>query len=273
MFRQGLARWMLVTGLWMVGAVGGGLAQDGYPPVEQLTVNVINVYPHDTTAFTQGLLVGDDGLLYESTGRYGASSLRSVEVETGAVLRRYDLPETFFAEGLALVEDRLYQITWREQTAIVYELATGAEANTFEPLGTYQYGGEGWGLCYDGDSLYMSDGSNTISRRDPETFQVMATYRVTLHGAFIDQINELACVGDDIYANLWQSDTIIRFDKSDGTVNAVIDARGLISPDERAAFGSGAVLNGIAYNPESETFYITGKLWDRLFEVTFEPVG
>ncbi len=244
---------------------------DDFPTVERLSMEVLNTYPHDTEAFTQGLLVGEEGLLYESTGRYGQSTLRAVEPETGEVVRRYDLPPEIFAEGLALVDDRLYQITWREQIAVVYDLETGADEDTFEPFGTFGYSGEGWGLCYDGESLYMSDGSGTINVRNPETFQPTAQYMVTLYGVFVDEINELECVGDDVYANIWNSDTIIRFDKTTGIVNAVIDGGNLLSPEVLASYPGGAVLNGIAYNPESETFYVTGKLWESVFEVNFVP--
>ncbi len=258
--------------LLMVSAAGaqdeGGTFE---PPVEQLTVEVLAEYPHDTDAFTQGLLL-HEGLLYESTGRYGQSDLRAVEPETGEVVREFDLPEQFFAEGLALVDDQLIQLTWREQAAIVYELETGADEGTFEPLGTFQYTNEGWGLCYDGEALYHSDGTNTITVRDPETFASTDTFRVTLYGAFVDQLNELECVGDSLYSNVWQSDTILRIDKATGEVTGVIDATGLMSTERRVSLGSGAVLNGIAYNADDETFYLTGKLWDALYEVRFVAV-
>ncbi len=247
-------------------------AQDAPPvEVEQLRVEVLASYPHDTNAFTQGLLLHDDGLLYESTGRYGMSTLRAVEIETGALVREYALPEQFFAEGLALVDERLIQLTWRENTALVYNLQTGADADTFEPTAAFQYAGEGWGLCYDGELLYHSNGSNTIQVRDPITFDVVRQFRVTLHGAFVDQLNELECVGDDIYSNVWQSDAILRFDKQTGVVNAVIDAAGLLTDEERSQVGGNGVLNGIAYDEENDVFFITGKLWSTMFEVQFIP--
>ena len=236
--------------------------------VDVLEIEVLNEYPHDPDAFTQGF-VYSDGMIYESTGRYGESTLRSVEIETGAVIRNFDVPEEIFAEGLALVDDRLYQISWREQVAIVYELETGLEANTFEPLGVFQYQGEGWGLCYDGEALYMSDGSPTIAIRDPETFQAIGSYRVTLYGVFVDEINELECVGDELWMNVWNTDTILRADKATGIVTGVIDASSLLTPEERAGLSSSAVLNGIAYNPDDDVFYITGKLWEKVFEVRF----
>lgn len=257
--------------LVMLLAVSVVSAQEvGFPPVEVLAIEVISERPHDTNAFTQGLLLHTDGLLYESTGLYGQSTLRAVDPQTGDVLRRYDLPEQFFAEGLALVDDRLIQLTWREGAAFVYELDAGAENDTFEPLGTFAYNQEGWGLCYDGEVLYHSDGTTSITVRDPETFAPARTFPVTLYGAFVDEINELECVGDDIYANVWNSDTILRFDKN-GVVNAVIDGSGLMSAEERAQMGGGAVLNGIAYDPENDVFLITGKLWDTLYEVRFVP--
>lgn len=247
-------------------------AQD-LPPVELLTVEVISERPHDTSAFTQGLLL-HEGLLYESTGRRGQSTVREVDPLTGEVLRRFDVPPEIFGEGLALVGDRLIQLSWQAQVALVYNLApTDAAPDSFEPVGLYQYAGEGWGLCYDGTSLFMSDGSTQIQVRDPETFQQTGGYRVTLHGVFVDELNELECVGDHIYANVWQSDTIIRFDKQTGIVDQVINATGLLSDAERAGLESAAVLNGIAYDAENNVFLITGKLWPSLFEVRFVPEG
>ncbi len=230
--------------------------------VSQLVPEVINRYPHDADAFTQGLLL-HAGEFYESTGLYGESDLRRVEPTTGEVLQITDVPEEFFAEGLALVNDRLIQITWRENTAFVYD------RETFEQIDSYTYEGEGWGLCYDGDSLYMSDGSPTITRRDPQTFEVLDTFSVTVEGTPVEELNELECVSDQIYANVWQSDLIVRFDTSNGIVNAVINAAGLLTPEERATAENIDVLNGIAYNTEDDTFYITGKLWPTLFEVRF----
>ena len=265
---------MLVFVLLLVMTAASVAAQDTDPfaPVEMLTMEVISERPHDSSAFTQGLLL-HDGLFYESTGRYGESTLRAVDPETGEVLRRYDLPEQFFAEGLALLDGKLYQLTWREGAAIVYEIETGADEDTFEPLGAFQVNMEGWGLCADDAFLYHSNGSNTITVRDPETFEPVRSFRVTLYGVFVDQINELECVGDDIYANVWQSDTILRFSKTDGVVSAVIDGSDLISAGERATLDAGAVLNGIAYDAENDVFLVTGKLWNSVFEVQFVPAG
>ena len=237
--------------------------------VEILVPQIVARFPHDSSSFTQGLLLHEDGFFYESGGgsaAYGGqSSLRQVDPLTGEVLRQVDLRDDIFAEGLALVDDRLIQITWRNQAAIVYDLAT------FEPIDVYQYNGEGWGLCYDGTNVYMSDGSGNITVRDPQTFQPINFIRVTLFDLPTDELNELECVGDHIYANVWNTDTILRIDKFTGVVDGVIDASGLLTPEERAALQSGQVLNGIAHHPETGNFYLTGKEWSQLFEVTLVP--
>jgi glutaminyl-peptide cyclotransferase len=161
---------------------------------------------------------------------------------------------------LARVDTRLIQLTWQEQQAFVYDL------NTFEPVKSFTYEGEGWGLCFDGTHLLMSNGSPTISLRDPETFELVSQLQVTFRGVPLPMLNELECTGDHLYANVWQSDFIVKIEKVTGRVVAVVDASGLLSPAEAA---EADVLNGIAYNPENDTFLITGKLWPKLFEVRF----
>lgn len=234
--------------------------------VTQLIPQVLNVYPHDTDAFTQGLLLYNN-LFYESTGRYGQSDVREVDPFTGEVLRRVDLDAAYFGEGLERVDDRLIQITWREETAFIYDLAT------FDQIGTFSYEGEGWGLCYDGEYLFMSDGTPTIMRRDPVTFSPLESIPVTLEGEPIHNINELECVGDDIYANIWLTDMIVRINKHSGIVNAVINADNLLTEEQYAELTGNAVLNGIAHDPENDTFFITGKLWPSMFEVRFVPAN
>lgn len=231
----------------------------GGPGVVQMVPEVVGTRPHDLMAFTQGLILYD-GSLYESTGLYGSSSLREVDPETGAVIRQIPLAEQYFAEGLERVDDRLIQITWQEQIAFVYDI------NTFEPINTFNYDGEGWGLCYDGVDLYMSNGSDQLTLRDPETFAVRETVSVTLEGQPVVRLNELECVGSTVFANIWQTDTIVQIDKESGEVVAVIDAAGLLTDEERMLTD---VLNGIVYLPESDTFLITGKLWPKMFEVRF----
>jgi len=193
---------------------------------------------------------------------------------TVQLLRRYDLADEFFGEGLALANDRLYQLTWREGTALVYDLETGADTNTFEPIGGYLYNDrEGWGLCYDGEFLYHSDGSNSILLREPESFTPVDQIEVTMYGAFVDQLNELECVGDDLYANVWNSDVILRIDKATGDVTGVIDASSLLTAEQRSTLSGSAVLNGIAYDEANDVFLVTGKLWPSLFEVEFVPLA
>jgi glutamine cyclotransferase len=236
------------------------------PVIEQLIPNVISVRPHDTTSFTEGLFL-DNGVLYESAGQYGHSDVRTADPQTGKVLARTGLDAQYFGEGIARVGDQLFQLTWREGTAFVYD------AKTLRPLGTLSYNGEGWGLCYDGQSLWASDGSHALTARDPRTLSALGRVAVTYDGLFIDQLNELECVGDSIYANVWNTDYIVRIDKATGRVTARIDASGLLTAEERAALPSGAVLNGIAYDAQNDTFLVTGKLWPKVFEVRFVAAG
>ncbi len=248
-------------------AFGSALAQDEnplYESVQFLVPEVISVREHDPAAFTQGFLFYN-GSIYESTGRYGESTLREVNPDTGAVIRQISIPEQYFAEGLERVGDRLIQLTWKAGIAFVYDI------NTFEQVGTFDYTGEGWGLCSDGRYLYMSDGSPFIDLRDQQTFEVIFSGLVTAQASIVERINELECVGDYIYANIWQTNYIIKIDKTNGVVVAIIDATNLLTPDERASLDAQEVLNGIAYDPDTDTFLLTGKHWPKVFEVRFVP--
>jgi len=230
-------------------------------PPETLRVEVLSVRPHDPAAYTQGLLLQEQ-MLYESTGRYGESSLRRVDPRTGQVLQEIDLAPDIFGEGLALHDNRLVQLTYRKQIALVYEI------DGFGTLGQFSYQGQGWGLCHDGEHFIMSNGSAVLTVRDSATFRVLNQIYVTRNGSPVLNLNELECVGDDIYSNIYLSDKIVRIAKDTGKVLSDIDASGLLSVAERL---SADVLNGIAYDPENETFLITGKLWPKLFEVRFVP--
>jgi glutaminyl-peptide cyclotransferase len=231
---------------------------------EQLIPKIISTSPHDTSSFTEGL-VWYDGLLYESAGLYGKSNLRKVDPETGQVLQRLDDPAQVFGEGLALEGNHLVQLTWHEGIAYLYDL------DTFVQTGTFSYEGEGWGLCFDGQRFYMTDGSAGISVRDAKTFAVTGKLQVAQDGKPVTMLNELECVGDSLYANVWKTNEILRLDKATGRITAVIDASGLLTPQETAAAGTEGVLNGIAYDPADNTFLITGKLWPKMFEVRFVP--
>jgi glutamine cyclotransferase len=250
---------LVISALSAVGFLSASSNAEQGKPVEQLRVQVVKTYPHDRGAFTQGLLL-HQGSLYESTGQVGQSSLRQVEVETGRVIRKVDVPRPYFAEGLALVGDRLIQLTWQRGRAFVYDRRTFARQNEF----TYQ--GEGWGLCYDGTSLVMSDGSANLTYRKPSDFTVVKTVRVTMDGRPLAQLNELECVEDAVYANVWQTETIVRIDPASGRVTQRITAANLLSPIERQGVD---VLNGITYDPADKTFLITGKYWPKLFRVKF----
>lgn len=232
---------------------------------QDLTVEVVDQLPHDQGAFTQGLLL-EGGVLYESTGLVGRSSLREVEPRTGEVVKQRDIPSPFFAEGLALVEDELLQLTYRAGKLFRWDL------ETFEPLGEVAYDGEGWGLCYDGEALWMSDGSARLMRRDPVSFDLIDEVTVLRDGERVVRLNELECVGGAVYANVWLTDEIVRIDPSDGRVTATVDASPLreLMPLE---LSGDAVLNGIAYDAERDLFLVTGKLWPSLFAVNFVPAG
>ena len=233
------------------------------PPVGSaplaLKASVVRSYPHDRGAFTQGL-VWQNGVLYESTGLVGRSSLRKVELATGTVTKQVEVPAPYFAEGLAEVGNRLLQLTWQHGKVFVYD------KDTFARVAEFSYQGEGWGLCHDGQSVIMSSGSDALTVRNPATFAVTRTVKVTMDGKPLDRLNELECVGGEVYANVWTTDTIVRIDMKSGRVTARIDASGLLSPAERAGVD---VLNGIAHDPADGTFLITGKLWPRIFRVRF----
>jgi glutaminyl-peptide cyclotransferase len=231
---------------------------------EQLKVKVLAKIPHDPTAFTEGLVLAN-GKMYESAGLDGQSTLREVDPATGKVLRKISLDKQYFAEGISVVGDKIIQMTWQQHVAFVYDLAT------FKQIGTDTYMGEGWGQCYDGTHIYSSDGSSTITMRDPDTFAAISQIKVTESGKPIDQLNELECVGNKLYENVWHTDNILEIDKTNGQVTAVIDASGLLTPPEAQAAGTEGVLNGIAYDPQKQDFIITGKLWPWMFEVQFVP--
>ena len=224
---------------------------------ERLRVRVVETHPHETDAFTQGLL-WHEGHLYESTGLRGRSTLRKVDLASGRVLERRDVDPRIFAEGLARVGDRLYQLSWQRGEAHVWTL------DGFEHVRSFSYEGEGWGLCWDGERLVMSDGSDRLSFRDPETFEVVRSVGVRDEDGPVRELNELECVDGQVWANVWQTDRIVRIDPSDGHVTATVDASGLLTEEQR---WEADVLNGIAWIPERERFVLTGKLWPHAFEV------
>jgi glutamine cyclotransferase len=250
----------MATGL-VLGAASWPPSQAPSPtPVTELGYEIVSVRPHDTQAWTEGLLLDADGRLFESTGISGQTSLREVDPITGVVLRSVSPDGPEYGEGLALVDDRFIQLTWQDGVALLWD------ADTFAPAGRIPYAGEGWGLCHDGERLIMSDGSETLTFRDPTTFDTIGSVAVTLRGEPLDRLNELECVEGWVWANVWETDEIVRIDPATGVVTGILDASGLIEPHP-ALVDPGAVLNGIAFDPAAGTFLLTGKLWPSLFEV------
>lgn len=222
------------------------------------TYQVVHTYPHDQHAYTQGLIYLD-GHLYESTGLNGQSSLRMEDLETGRTLQFQDVPSKYFAEGLASWGSTLVQLTWQSHTALVYDRFS------FHLLRTLSYSGEGWGLTQDGKSLILSDGTATLRFLDPVTFHELRRVTVKDRGDQVTQINELEYVHGEIYANIWHTDRIARISPATGKVLGWIDLSGLLPANQRSS--PEAVLNGIAYDPEHNRLFVTGKLWPKLFEI------
>ena len=249
-------------------ANGEARAEASQPPaatpgeVQQLRFETLRVLPHDRRYFTQGLL-WQEGLLYESIGQLGESALIAWDPETGEEVERVDLPDELFGEGLARVGDDLVQLTWRNGVALRWSLPP------FLKVGEHTYEGEGWGLATDPDSgrLYMSDGSDVLEIRDPETFEVLDSLPVRRpDGTPMRYLNELEFADGSLYANLWTTETILRIDPVTGLVTAEIDASGLL---DTVPVEGVDVMNGVAYHPDTRTFWITGKHWPLIFEGVF----
>jgi glutamine cyclotransferase len=226
------------------------------PPSLLTPYEVVSSYPHDPKAFLQGW-VWHDGGFYESTGLNGESTLRRVAFPSGEVVRKIDVPKEYFAEGLAMIGDRLIQLTWRTRKGFVYD------RESFGLLGEFPYETEGWGLTYDGTSLIMSDGSANLYFLDPETYQVTRTQPVTLDRRPLPQLNELEWIKGEVWSNVWHTDMIVRIDPASGQVVGVLDLTGLL-PSRR---DDDDVLNGIAYDAETDRTFVSGKRWPLLFEI------
>lgn len=232
-------------------------------PVPTYDYEIVKTYPHDPKAFTQGLEF-HDGLLYEGTGGKDGddffSSLRKVDYTTGKVQQKYDIPREYFGEGITILGDKIYQLTWREMTAFEYDL-------NFKLLRELRYTGEGWGLTNDGTNLIMSDGTHVIRFVDPQDFKTVRTIAVNDEkGKPVMQLNELEFVKGEIWANIWQTGWIVRIDPATGKLLGRIDMNKL-SDEEQAKNPRADVLNGIAYDPSGDRLFVTGKLWRSLFEI------
>jgi glutaminyl-peptide cyclotransferase len=258
------AGWSL-CGLLLFGGVLIAWAMAVNPRVPVHGYEVVNVYPHDPRAFTQGLAFDEEGQLYEGTGLFGESTLRKVDLKTGqpdenAYVR---LNPQFFGEGIAIVGDRIFQLTWQNQVALVFD------RQSFKYLNSFPYRGEGWGLTYDGTHLIMSDGTARLRFIDPKTFRTVSRLRVMDGNREVSKLNELEYVEGEIYANVWHSDRIARISPKTGKLLGWIDLAGLLKPGE--VDHEEAVLNGIAYDAKNKKLYVTGKNWPKLFEIRVKP--
>lgn len=233
-------------------ANAGSARQDAY--------EIVGNYPHDPTAFLQGLL-WYDGAFYESTGSHGTgfSTLRRLEFPSGKILQSVKLATEYFGEGLTLVDNRLIQITWESKRGFVYD------RDTFRLLREFSYDTEGWGITYDGKNLVMSDGSNVLTYLDPQTFEPVRKVSVTMNGRSVYEINELEFIEGEIWANVWHTDMILRIDPATGRVNSFLNLKGILPQEMRT--DPEAVLNGIAYDAKDKRIFISGKLWPRIYEI------
>jgi glutamine cyclotransferase len=234
------------------------LALTASAQVPGYTYKVVHTYPHDPTAFTQGLEY-HDGVLYEGTGLEGHSQLRKVALESGKVLQSIPLDGKYFGEGITVLNHHILELTWQARRGFVYE------QGTFKLLQTFEYPGEGWGLTNDGKQIYMSDGTAEIRCWDPATLKENRRFLVHDGARPISELNELEIVRGELFANVWQTDRIARISPADGNVLGWIDLTGLLTPEERAHGAD--VLNGIAYDAARDRLFVTGKLWPKLFEI------
>ena len=226
--------------------------------VPTYTFEVVNSWPHDCKSYTQGLIFYQN-LFFESAGQYGESSLRRVEPPTGKVLKKFKVPKEYFAEGIALFQGKIFQLTWESQKGFIYDL------DSFKLLGEFTYEGEGWGLTHDNHSLIMSDGTNRIRFLDPTSFKTERTISVYDNKRPVSQLNELEYIKGEIYANIWHSNRIVRLDPASGKILGWIDLTGLLT--SAGDCNHVDVLNGIAYDEESDRLFVTGKLWPKVFEI------
>jgi len=228
------------------------------------TYKVVNTYPHDRSAFTEGL-VFEDGVLYEGTGLHGYSNLRRVKLETGEILQICELPPQFFGEGVTIYGNKIIQLTWKSHIGFVYD------KYSFKLMQDFNYPDEGWGITHDGKHLIMSDGSSTLHFLDPETFKEIGQIEVSANDIPVTRINELEYIQGEIYANIWQTERIARINPLTGQVVGWIDLKGILSPEDHSETVD--VLNGIAYDAKNSRLFVTGKFWPKLFEIELIEQG
>jgi len=225
---------------------------------KQYTYKVVKSYPHDVNAYTQGLFF-HNGFLYESTGQYGLSSLRKVDINTGAVMQINKVARKYFAEGICLFNNKIYQLTWENRQCLIYDV------NTFKQTAYLNYNTEGWGLTTDGKYLIMSDGSSTIYFRDPASFMEVRRITVRNNKKEMKYLNELEYINGEIWANVYLENFIVRINPENGTIIGIIDLRNLLPANLRSSKTD--VLNGIAYDAKNDRIFVTGKNWPRVYEI------
>jgi glutamine cyclotransferase len=242
----------------------GCLIPDNSDTIPVYTYNIVNTYPHDRDAFTEGL-VFEDGVLYEGTGLFGQSTLRRVELETGDILQIRELSAQFFGEGITIYGNKIIQLTWQSNVGFVYD------KNSFELLQEFNYSTEGWGITHDGERLIMSDGTSTLHFLDPQTFEEIGQLEVFGNDGPVTRLNELEYIQGEIYANVWQTDWIARIAPGTGQVIGWVELGGLLTPED--CHEPVDVLNGIAYDANTDRLFVTGKLWPKLFEIALNSIG
>ena len=266
-----------ITGITAITAmsvttIAAACSSDKVPPADTATVaavatgartptysyEIVATYPHDTGAYTEGLL-WHEGRLFESTGQPGESNIREVDLKTGRVLRKHDIDAKYFGEGIIIFGDKMFELTWKDQIGFIYDW------KTFKQVSAFHYEGQGWALTTDGQSFIMSNGSSVLAFRDPATFKVTSAITVTDHDVPVEKLNELEWIKGEIWANVWESDQIARIDPTNGHVLGWIDLKGILAPADRR--GKEDVLNGIAYDDKNDRIFVTGKYWSKLFEI------
>ena len=240
------------------GIISCSTTPEAPPSVPVYTYKIVKTYPHDSNAFTQGL-VFENGVLYEGTGRYGKSSLRQVDLASGKVLQSYELPAQYFGEGITVFREIIIQLTWQSNLGFIYD------RNSFKLLRDFAYSTEGWGITNDGERLFISDGTSTLHILDPETFSTIGSIEVKDNDIPIDKLNELEYINGQVYANVWLTDKIAIINPQNGQVTGWIDLSGLLQSQDSTT--SADVLNGIAYDTKNNRLLVTGKLWPWLFEI------
>ncbi|MCP4690471.1 MAG: glutaminyl-peptide cyclotransferase [Desulfobacterales bacterium] len=267
-----LSSWIILFFGWPVapGGAAENLPTRGVALLSSLqgvpyyTCRLVAALPHDPGAFTQGLAF-HQGVFYESTGLWGSSSLRRVEVETGKILKIIQAPRQYFAEGVAILKDRVYQLTWRSRKCFIYDL------ESFRKIGEVGYTGEGWGATHDGELLIMSDGTDRLKFIEPRTFRVKRILGVHHRGRPLKMLNELEYIQGEIFANVFGADVIVRLDPRSGEILGVIDISALWSHLDKTRRID--VANGIAWDGDAERLWVTGKLWPKIFEIRLTPAG